>query len=342
MKILIVTFPYDLGSRTIETNLVKFISLIADVEVFRFAAQDSDEIDQGLNNRKSLIRRFQDTWKLRRAVRQAVAEGRKILFYNISPAMFAYGSWRGGEAYITMDWARRLLTPGHGKALTGVSRIHQKVLQSCAGLLPMTDAMEQCLIGEYGISRSKIHRVPSLFDLEHFDPGELTSGERVRLLYVGGDAKRKGGHLVYDAFRSRLKDVCTLTMVTNFDFPPCEGFTLRKNIRYGTPEHLELMRGYDVFVLPTRQDAGPQVIGEAAAAGLAVITTRHALGAPHVVTHGINGFISDSPESCIEDLVELVQFPEKIRQMRTESLQHMRKHFLKNVIASAYAKGMSH
>ena len=55
------------------------------------------------------------------------------------------------------------------------------------------------------------------------------------------------------------------------------------------------MREHDIFILPTHQDVGPQVIGEAAAAGLSVLTTQFALGAPHVILDGVNGRISALP-----------------------------------------------
>lgn len=340
IKVLVVTFPNDLGSRTIETNLCRFLDPVCDLQHFRFAAQDSELLDQKINQWRNLCRRFQDAIRLRVAVREAVREGRKILFYNLSPAMFAWGSWSGGEAYITMDWARKLFKPKVHGLKTFINWVHKKVFLSCSGLLPMTEAMEQCLARDYEIPKNLIHRVPSLFDVEHYDPGTIRSDDRIRVLFVGGDVKRKGGDLLYEAFRSRLKDYCTLTMVTNTEFPLCEGFTLRRGIRYGTPEHLEIMRDHDVFILPTHEDAGPQVIGEAAAAGLAILTTRQALGAPHVVNHQSSGIISDSPEECIENLIRLVGEPATIQQMRVESLRHMRKHFAKEVVAKAYLDAM--
>ena len=106
MKILVVTFPNDLGSRTIETNLCGFLEPVSDMKHFRFAAQDSDRIDQKIDNRRNIWHRIKDMLKLRSAVRSAVLEDRKILFYNVSPALFTLGSWRGGKIYITLDWAR--------------------------------------------------------------------------------------------------------------------------------------------------------------------------------------------------------------------------------------------
>lgn len=339
-KILVITFPNDLGSRTIETNLCAFLKPVCDMQHFRFAAQDSEKIDHKIDARRNFWHRIQDAIKLRRVVKAAVAEGRSILFYNVSPALFTLGSWRGGKVFITLDWARRLFSPELKGVSVLTSWINRRILHACTGVLPMTQAMATCLIQDYGVPADRVRRVPSLFDVEHFDPGAISEGKNIRVLYVGGDVKRKGGDLLYEAFRSRLNGKCTLTMVTNQDLEPFEGFTLRKGIRYGSSEHLAVMRDHDIFILPTHQDAGPQVIGEAAAAGLVVLTTKFALGAPHVIREGVNGIISDTPESCVKALEELLDHPQKIKQMRQASLQHMRENFSRHIIASAYLNAM--
>lgn len=340
MKILVVTFPNDLGSRTIEANLVKFVSMFADVRHFRFAAQDSEKIDQKIDHKRNLTRRFQDMFRLRSEVRRAVSEGRKILFYNISPALFAYGSWRRGEAFITMDWARRLLADKSRPDLDPMTWIHRRVLHACKAVLPMTGAMAECLSSDYGLPARQIRPVTSLFDVARFDPGSIRRNNGIKLLFVGGDVIRKGGDLLHRAFCERLSDKCQLTMVTNADLPENKNLKLIRGVRYGTQEHIELMQTHDLFVLPTREDAGPQVIGEAAAAGMAVFTTRFALGAPHVVENGVTGVIADSPDDCIRALETCLAAPDGILAMRAESLEKMRRDFSPEIIVSAFARGM--
>ncbi len=341
MKVLLVTFPNDLGSRTIETNLVKFVSMFADVTRFRFAAQDSDQIDKRIDNRRNLYRRIQDTIRLRKALRGAVKEGRKILFYNISPALFGYGSWKGGEAYITLDWARRLLADKKQPDRDPMTGVHRRVLHACKAVLPMTEAMAVCLREEYGLDDHRIRRVPSLFDIEHFRPNAIQAGSPIRLLFVGGDITRKGGDLLYQEFAGRLSGRCTLTMVTNADLPQVDGITQIKGIRYGTPEHVQLMQDHDIFVLPTREDAGPQVIGEAAAAGLAVFTTVQALGSRHIVLDGISGIIAASPEECLRKLGDFVISPGNLLNMRNASLEHMRQEFAAKKISDSFEQAMN-
>lgn len=336
-----MTLPNDLGSRTIETNLIRLVGSACDCTIFRFAAEVASEIDHGVNNRRGLMFRLRNAIALRKAVRNAVREGRIILFYNVSPAMFAFGCWKGGRACITMDWAGRLFRPEPPGIRALVGWLNQRVFLSCDSLLPMTRAMSDCLVNAYHIPRDKVHLVPSLFDVGYLDPGEIRMSDRVRVLFVGGDLVRKGGDLLYRRFREKFQGKCDLTMATNWDFELVPGLTIRKNIRYGTREHLQMMREHDILVLPTRCDSGPQVIGEAAAAGLAVLTTEAALGAVHVVNHGVNGFISETPEACIEALSGLLKKPDEIRRMRQASLDHMRTHYSQEVIASAYLSAMS-
>jgi Glycosyl transferases group 1 len=233
------------------------------------------------------------------------------------------------------------LFASHEKAdLDPMTIVHRRVLSSCKRILPMTSAMAVCLTNDYGVPEAKISRVPSLFDVDYFDPTEIVEHSGLRLLFVGGDVSRKGGDLLYNAFRDRLSGKCSLTMVTHAYFPPCKGLNIMSGIRYGTPEHLEIMRNHDIFVLPTRQDAGPQVIGEAAAAGLAVFTTKEALGAPHVVLDGVTGSIADTPDQCIGILESMIPRRQEILEMRRRSLEHMRSEFSAKAIESAFVDGM--
>lgn len=273
---------------------------------------------------------------MRSAVEAGAREGRKILFYNISPALFAYRAWGKSEAYITMDWARRLLANKKKADLDPMTCIHRRVMKACNAILPMTNAMAECLRTEYQIEENRIRTVPSLFDLGHFEPNKIELGSPIRLLFVGGDIARKGGHILHREFTKRFSGKCLLTMVTNAELPAVPGIQQIRGIRYGTVEHLEIMHSHDVLVLPTLEDAGPQVIGEAAAAGLAVFTTRYALGAPHVIQDGVTGVIAEDAESCINRLAHFIELPEQILMMRKKSLEWMQKHFSKEKITSRY------
>ncbi|MFM7370000.1 MAG: glycosyltransferase, partial [Sphaerospermopsis kisseleviana] len=59
--------------------------------------------------------------------------------------------------------------------------------------------------------------------------------------------------------------------------------------------------------MPTNCDSYPSVLGEAACAGLAILTTKNALGADEVIINGENDYICDSPIALFEKLKILIK-----------------------------------
>lgn len=88
-KILLVTFPVDLGNRTIETNLHNLFS--PDMDFFRFAAQHANELDMGVDYKRSIRDRLFSIHSLRKALRPYVHENNTVLFNGLSPAFLSYG-----------------------------------------------------------------------------------------------------------------------------------------------------------------------------------------------------------------------------------------------------------
>jgi len=87
---LLITFPVDLGNRTLEANQHTIFK--SDMDFYRFAEKHAYDIDMGsISSKKSLVYRIQSAVALRRIVRQYTKEGKTILFNGLSPALFAYG-----------------------------------------------------------------------------------------------------------------------------------------------------------------------------------------------------------------------------------------------------------
>ncbi|HTX88686.1 MAG TPA: glycosyltransferase family 4 protein, partial [Bacteroidales bacterium] len=88
------------------------------------------------------------------------------------------------------------------------------------------------------------------------------------------------------------------------------------------PAKTELLQRTDIFVFPTYypNEGHPYAIVEALAAGLPVISTRHA-AIPESVIHGVNGFLVDikSPEQIAEKIGYLVENPDIRTKMAQES-----------------------
>ena len=113
----------------------------------------------------------------------------------------------------------------------------------------------------------------------------------LRVLFVGGDAERKGGLLLLDAVRA-LRDSrpIELDMVTRSPIEPEAGVRIHGTCQANSDTLRRLYHEADVFCLPTEGDCLPLVLAEAAASGLPIISTAIA-AIPEIVRDGDTGLL---------------------------------------------------
>lgn len=154
---------------------------------------------------------------------------------------------------------------------------------------------KESLVRDYGINGGKVAVIPPGINMERWSVPRhppVDSSAAVRLLFVGGDFRRKGGDILLAAFRNALAGQCTLDIVTREavtvgDLP---GVNVHHGLGPNAPELMALYSRADVFVFPTFADTLPLVIMEAMASGLPVVTTD--VGAlREEVQDGVNGFL---------------------------------------------------
>jgi glycosyltransferase involved in cell wall biosynthesis len=144
-----------------------------------------------------------------------------------------------------------------------------------------------CLREEYPDCTTEIAVMANPVELDGFDPAWLderyaratqSAAYRPRVLFMGGDFRRKGGDDLLDAWRARqLGARARLDIVTSSPLEPrrlSEGVSVHTGVTAHSPEWRRLWRDADLFVLPTRDEAFGLVFQEAAAAGLPAIGTR--------------------------------------------------------------------
>jgi len=118
-------------------------------------------------------------------------------------------------------------------------------------------------------------------------------GELPRLLFVGGDFARKGGHTLLDAYKNGLQGRCTLDIVTKEEgveeaAAGTEGIRIHRGLTANSDALRALYARADLFVFPTLGDCLPIAVMEAMAAGLPIIATD--VGAlREEVENGVNG-----------------------------------------------------
>ena len=340
-EILFITFPVDFGNRTLESNLIKIFS--DKMDFFRFAGDHAEQAQKKrITLYESIFYRLKSMRSLRKTVSEASSKGQYLLFQNLSPALFSFGTWKGKKAIIVLDWTRTLHSQVYGHKIKKdiIFYAHKRIFKNCHKIMCWTDASINNIHKIYGINNSKLFKVPAPFLIEELSIFPRATPIKPRVFFIGGDWLRKGGDVLVNAWEKQLRAKCHLTILTSDNSLKIEGVTIHTNIRYGTSEHKEIFNHNDILILPARFDAYPQVIGEAAASGLAVITTKFALGSSEIIIHGKSGYIAQTPEESIDYLIELLYNPKKIDSFKKEGYNLMQKKFSVEEIRKQYFKVM--
>lgn len=322
-KVLLITHSVDFGNNIIAENLVKIFSEHTQLIHFSYShMNDESTSDSRFKKLIPLWSRLQSIIRLYQTViKPNDLHGYTIVFQGISPALFSFPFLTKNRKVIIMDWTRKLYEPLRNEKISPswLTLLHRFILNSCDEILCVTSSVQRSVIDGYRINQNKVHKIILPFDTKKFTAGEPREDSKIKLFFVGGDFIRKGGDLLVNWYKKYKKKNVTLTIVTqdNYDWP--EGVDLIKNdpikgIKDEFPKH-------DIFVMPTRWDSYPQVLIEASASGLAVISSCFALGAPDIVKEDQNGFICQDFDIFFEKLEYLIDHPETLKKFKTNSPQ---------------------
>lgn len=169
--------------------------------------------------------------------------------------------------------------------------INQRVFQQASYLLPWSHWAKTSLVTEYGANPATTEVLPPCIDCQRWKPTHQESERnKVRLLFVGNDFKRKGGELLLEVFQSLPTELAELTIVTRENVPSIEGVRVRRDLTANSAELITTYQNSDIFVFPTLAEAYGIVAVEACATGLPIIATNNG-GLPDVVQHKKNGFL---------------------------------------------------
>jgi glycosyltransferase involved in cell wall biosynthesis len=139
---------------------------------------------------------------------------------------------------------------------------------------------KQGLVREYGLPGDKVTVIAPGVDVDRWarpaGPYRDVAGP-VRVLFVGGDLRRKGGDLLIEAVRRINAEARSpqieLHLVTGADVEARSDVVVHRGLTSNAPELIAQYHAADIFCLPTLGDCLPMVLAEAAAAGLPLIST---------------------------------------------------------------------
>jgi glycosyltransferase involved in cell wall biosynthesis len=157
-------------------------------------------------------------------------------------------------------------------------------------------------IDEYNIPDDKVIVNPPGVDLSLWGrAGTGRSGDhRIRrVLFVGGDFRRKGGDLLLQWYREQRPEAVELDIVTREEVAPIPGVVVHHGLQPNSAELIRLYAGADAFVLPSLGECFGIATVEAMAAGLPVVASDVG-GTADIVEQGGNGFITKAGD--VQDL----------------------------------------
>lgn len=227
------------------------------------------------------------------------APAQATLFHTQSVSLFAAQATRGRKYAVSVDATPTQMDAmgawyGHGKQHAAIeavkARLYRQVLRDASAVVAWSDWAVTSLERDYGVARAKTAVVhpgagPEFFALER------ACGPRVppAILFVGGDFERKGGRELLQV-AEQLQGRAEFIFVTPVAVPAGPGITHIADATPGSERLLDCYRRADIFCLPTFADCTSVAVGEAMAAGLAVVTTDVGSNSD-LVEHGTTGLL---------------------------------------------------
>jgi glycosyltransferase involved in cell wall biosynthesis/GT2 family glycosyltransferase len=228
---------------------------------------------------------------------------------------------------------------GHDVGNPVAERLKWRANRACfhraRAIVAWAEWTKQGLVDRYDVAAEKVHVIPPGVDYARWSTyarnGEpATDGGPVRVLFVGGDLERKGGHVLLAAIASlRAAGVdVELDVVTRDPVPHQDGVRAHHGLTPNSAPLIELYRRADVFCLPTMGDCLPMVLSEAGAVGLPLVST--AVGAiGEIVRDGETGLLVpvDDVDALATALRRLAEDPAVRRRMGDAARELVRADF---------------
>jgi glycosyltransferase involved in cell wall biosynthesis len=290
---------------------------------------------------------FKSNWTVRaglrgrRAISRMARERRPdaLFFHSHVPAILARDWMRRVPSIVSVDATpRQIDTLGrfyqHPQGPQFIERLKWQLNRDCfqaaRHMVAWSNWAKQGLVDEYEVPADKVTVVPPGVNVRDWlrPAARRRQDGATKILFVGGDLERKGGHLLIEAFRALRPLGVELHLATREKVPAEPGLFVYNSMQPNSAELKALYHSCDIFALPTFGDCLPMVLSEAGAAGLAVVSTQLA-AIPEVVRDGETGLLAPvgDTKALEEALRQLVLQPELRLRMGERAVAHVAREY---------------
>lgn len=167
--------------------------------------------------------------------------------------------------------------------------VNRRVYSEARACVAWSSWAADSIVSDYGVPAERVEVIAPGVELDRWAVGPAREDDSVRLLFVGGDFRRKGGDLLLDALAA-LPDEVELTVVTKSDVAPGPRVSVVDDLAPNDGRLRDLYASSDIFVLPSRAEAYGIAAVEAAASGLPSVVSDVG-GLADIVEDGTTGFV---------------------------------------------------
>lgn len=266
---------------------------------------------------------FQDTrvpWavagslRARRALTPLLDQVDGLFMHTTTISLLAFDIFRKKPAVLSTDGTpanKRNMRMDYGLAAQGrlaetaKRSVYRQVFRRAAGFVAWSNWAKASFVEDYGCREQDVAVIPPGIHTDEYAPGDRTH-EVPRILFVGGDFVRKGGDLLLEVFRKRLRGRAELVLVTRDAISEEPGVIVHRDVTANSTKLRELYATSDIFALPTRADCYSVAGMEALAAGMPLVMT-HVGGIPDIIRPDETGFlVAPDDARSLGDALELL------------------------------------
>ncbi len=334
-KVRVLFLPVvDADNTNAQSLNVREIALRLDPDRFQSTLWYEREPDDRVRNHSSVrLLQLPARGRTPRILREMLAGYDIIAYVDYSPASYAF-------LHLPRVFRRNTKAVFHAEAPAAqignpsrtLSFLYRGIISRCDVYTGITEFVARDLAGETNDSRrNATYILPVGVDTSFFSPPPRRTNPVPVVLFAGTLVERKGPQYVIDA-AARFSDA-----VFRLVGSAREGFERvlqdrvvhlgLKNVKVDGPktqsELVDIMRGSDIFLLPSRLEGIPKVTLEAAATGLPCVVFRD-YETPSVVDQ-VTGFQVNTVEEMMSALGQLLADRSLRERMGAAARKHMEK-----------------